>query len=77
MKHLFLIMLLVLKWWTGLCGVVKIGEPVDGMTGYYEPDTLRKKGQWRKIWVLFDFATPQSAKGLTYKYCINCVGQAA
>src|SRR5262245_21750804 len=42
---------------------VAIGSTDDGMTAYANPDTIRRKEDTVKIWVIFDFKTTQTLTG--------------
>ena len=39
---------------------VAIGPSDDGVTAYADPDTIRRKEEMVKMWVLFDFETTQA-----------------
>jgi len=42
---------------------VAIGSTDDGMTAYADPDTIHRKEEMVKMWILFDFKTTQTAAG--------------
>jgi hypothetical protein len=67
MKRLVFIAFLV------LCGGPAYAEWIEfaksasgGMTGYYDPDTIRVKGYLRRMWILYDHTTPQVGTGYSY-----------
>ena len=43
---------------------VAVGESNSGATVYVDPDTIRRKGDLVKLWVLGDFNTKRMAKAL-------------
>lgn len=45
---------------------VLIVETPSGMTEYVDPDTIRRKGDMVKMWVLFDYKTAQTSAGDSY-----------
>lgn len=66
MKRLFLIGLLVLSGGPAYAGWIELAHSDDGMTAYYDPDTIREMGNLRKMWLLYDHATPQARMGFSY-----------
>lgn len=42
---------------------VAIGSTDDGMTVYADPDTIRRKEEMVRMWILFDFKTTQTVAG--------------
>ena len=42
---------------------VLVGSTDDGMTAYADPDTIRRKEEMVKMWILFDFKTTQTVAG--------------
>ena len=42
---------------------VAIGSTDDGTTAYADPDTIRRKEEIVKMWILFDFKTTQTVAG--------------
>jgi hypothetical protein len=60
MTRLLLIALLVLSSGPAYAEWVAIGSTDDGMTAYADPDTIRRKEEMVKMWVLFDFTTSRS-----------------
>jgi surface-adhesin protein E len=42
---------------------VAIGSTDDGTTAYADPDTIRRKAEIVKMWILFDFKTTQTVAG--------------
>ena len=65
MKRLFFIVLLVLSSGPVYAEWIELGKSA-GMTAYYDPDTIREKGNLRKMWILYDFTTSQVTSGLSY-----------
>ena len=55
-----LITLLVLSSGPAYAEWVAIGSTDDGMTVYADPDTVRRKEEMVKMWVLLDFKTTQT-----------------
>ena len=45
---------------------VHVGTTDDGMTGYADPDSIRRKGELVKMWSLYDFKTVQYVLGVAF-----------
>jgi len=58
-----LITLLLLNSGAAYAEWVAIGSTDDGMTAYADPDTIRRKEEMVKMWILFDFKTTQTVAG--------------
>ena len=63
LTRLLLITLLVLSGGPAYGEWVAIGSTDDGMTAYADPDTIRRKEETVKMWILFDFKTTQTVAG--------------
>ena len=63
LTRLLLITLLVLSGGPAYAEWVAIGSTDDGMTAYADPDTIRRKEETVKMWILFDFKTTQTVAG--------------
>jgi len=63
MTRLLLITLLVLSSGPTYGEWVATGSTDDGITAYADPDTIRRKEDMVKMWVLFDFKTTRSVAG--------------
>ena len=63
LTRLLLIKLLVLSSGPAYAEWVAIGSTDDGMTAYADPDTIRRKEEAVKMWILFDFKTTRSVAG--------------
>jgi len=66
LKRLLLIALLVLSSAPAYAEWVEIGTSNDGATVYVDPDTIRRKGDLVKMWILYDYKTLQSATGVAH-----------
>lgn len=60
---MLLIVLLVLSSGAAYAEWVAIGSTDDGMAIYADPDTIRRKDEMVKMWILFDFKTTQTVAG--------------
>ena len=63
LTRLLLITLLVLSCGPAYGEWVVAGSTDDGITAYADPDTIRRKEDMVKMWVLFDFKTTRSVAG--------------
>ena len=63
LTRLLLITFLVLSGGPAYGEWVAIGSTDDGMTAYADPDTIRRKEETVKMWILFDFKTTQTVAG--------------
>jgi surface-adhesin protein E len=66
MKRLLLIILLVLSSGPAYAEWVSLGESGSGTTVYVAPDTIRRKGDLVKMWVLYDFKSVQTVAGTSH-----------
>lgn len=67
-----LITLLVLSSGPAYAEWVKLGKSDDGtMTAYYDPDTIRHKEKFRKMWLLYDFTIPQTQGFYSYSSVLS------
>jgi hypothetical protein len=57
MTQLPLLMLLIVSSGPAYAEWVSIGSTDDGTTAYADPDTIRRKEEIVKMWILFDFKT--------------------
>ena len=60
---MLLIVLLVLSSGAAYAEWVAIGSTDDGMAIYADPDTIRRKDEMVKMWILFDFKATQTVAG--------------
>ena len=67
MTRLLLIALLVLSNGPAYAEWVEVGSTQDkgGYTVYADPDTIRRKGDLVKMWILYDFKTIRSIGGIS------------
>ncbi len=66
MKHLFLMTLIALSSAPGYAEWVEIGTTDNGSTSvYFDPDSIRRKGEMVKMWIMFDSKKVQSWNGLS------------
>lgn len=62
----FLITLLLLSNGPAYAEWVEIGTSNNGATVYVEPDTIRRKGDLAKMWILYDFKAAQTVLNKSY-----------
>ena len=62
----FLITLLVLNSGPAYAEWVAVEKTDDGMTIYFDPDSIRRKEDLVKMWVLYDYKTVQTVEGVSY-----------
>jgi hypothetical protein len=46
--------------------VISSSKDLGGHTAYVDPDTIRRKGNLAKMWVLFDLKTERTLAGITF-----------
>lgn len=66
MKRLLLITFLLLSSAPAYAEWVGIGTSNNGATVYVDPDTIRRKGDLVKMWILYDFKSTQTVLNKSY-----------